>query len=150
MLQWSSERTRLELQMRGSVKRLQLDNQMLDATQPVVVAPASAAHAHSETAASLRGTDAPLVTFAVTRSFANNLTLNAPADSTTSLPAGNHATPMVQVHLNIRRHGMQHGIHCTSLNDAASLWGALTVASLSSGGATSNLSEHLFSAEAGV
>ena len=99
-VQWSAERTRLELRMRGSIKRLQLDNQMLDATQPVVLAPASAAHAHSETAASLRGTDAPLVTFAVTRSFANSVTLAGPADSTTSLPpAGNHNAPTQVGHM---------------------------------------------------
>ncbi|KAK9800258.1 hypothetical protein WJX73_008605 [Symbiochloris irregularis] len=78
-IEWSAERTRLETEMRGSIKRLQLDNQMLDATQPVVLAPASAAHAHSETAASLRGMDAPLITFAIVRSYANNATMNTTA-----------------------------------------------------------------------
>ena len=104
-MQCSAERTRLEVHMRGTVKRLQLDNQMLDATQPVVLAPASVAHAHSETAASLRGADAPLVTFAVTRSFANSATISGTTDSTTSLPAGNLGTPAAQVS------GLRDGVH---------------------------------------
>ena len=53
-MQWATEFTQLDVNIRGSVKRVQLDNQMLDATQPVVLAAATAAHAHSETAASLR------------------------------------------------------------------------------------------------
>lgn len=43
---------------------------MLDATQPVVLAPASVAHARSETAQSLVGTN-ELITFRLVRSFAN-------------------------------------------------------------------------------
>ena len=53
-VQWATEFTQLDVNIRGSVKRVQLDNQMLDATQPVVLAAATAAHAHSETAASLQ------------------------------------------------------------------------------------------------
>ena len=33
MLQCSTEHTQLDVKIRGSVKRVQLDNQMLDATQ---------------------------------------------------------------------------------------------------------------------
>ena len=76
----------LEATLRGSVKRIQLDNQMLDATQPVVLAPASVAHAHSQTAQSLIGGDADLVTFGITRSFANTMSGDRRADPA---PAGN-------------------------------------------------------------
>lgn len=43
---------------------------MIDATQPVVLAPATVAHAHSKTAQALTGADAALIEFGVARSFA--------------------------------------------------------------------------------
>lgn len=43
-----------------------------DATQPVVLAPASAAHAHAEAGVSGAGQQ-PLVRFGIVRSFANSL-----------------------------------------------------------------------------
>ena len=46
---------------------------MLDATQPVVLAPASVAHAHSKTAQALTGQDTALIEFGVARSFANSV-----------------------------------------------------------------------------
>ena len=72
-MQVSAEMKQLEARLTGSVKRLQLDNQMLDATQPVVLAPASVAHAHSRTAQALATGDMPLIEFTVARSFANTL-----------------------------------------------------------------------------
>ena len=69
----STERSHLEARFRGSIKRIQLDNQMLDATQPVVLAPASVAHAHSKTAQALTGQDSALIEFGVARSFANSV-----------------------------------------------------------------------------
>lgn len=63
----------LEASFAGSIKRIQLDNQMLDATQPVVLAPATVAHAHSKTAQALTGQDSALVEFGISRSFANTV-----------------------------------------------------------------------------
>ena len=68
------ERTKLEAKLHGSIRRLQLDNQMLDATQPVVLAPTSVAHSRSGTAQTALG-DADLITFGMSRSFANNMAL---------------------------------------------------------------------------
>jgi hypothetical protein len=51
-----------------------------DATQPVVLAPASAAHAHAEAAVAKHGPPTPLIRFGVVRSFANSLVSSA-ADS---------------------------------------------------------------------
>ena len=45
---------------------------MLDATQPVVLAPTSVAHSRSGTAQAALG-DADLITFGMSRSFANNM-----------------------------------------------------------------------------
>ena len=45
---------------------------MLDATQPVVLAPTSVAHSRSGTAQGALG-DADLITFGMSRSFANNM-----------------------------------------------------------------------------
>lgn len=70
-LQMSAEMKHLEARFSGSIKRVQLDNQMIDATQPVVLAPATVAHAHSKTAQALSGQDSALVEFGVARSFAN-------------------------------------------------------------------------------
>ena len=61
----SAHATKLEAKLKGSIQRLQLDNQMLDATHPVVLAPASIAHAHSAQAQSLTGDDGALITFEV-------------------------------------------------------------------------------------
>ena len=69
--------------MTGSIRRLQLDNQLLDATQPVVLASASVAHARSDTAQSLVGDTGPLISFGFTRSFAN--TIVASAESTSAV-----------------------------------------------------------------
>ncbi len=66
------ERTKLEAKLEGAIRRLQLDNQMLDATQPVVLAPTSVAHSRSGTAHAVLG-DADLITFGMSRSFANNM-----------------------------------------------------------------------------
>ncbi|KAK9867090.1 hypothetical protein WJX84_006946 [Apatococcus fuscideae] len=66
------ERSKLEAKLEGSIRRLQLDNQMLDATQPVVLAPTSVAHSRSGTAQAALG-DADLITFGMSRSFANNM-----------------------------------------------------------------------------
>lgn len=60
----------MEARFSGSIKRVQLDNQMIDATQPVVLAPASVAHAHSKTAQALTGVDSALIEFGIARSFA--------------------------------------------------------------------------------
>ena len=72
--QVKGERTKLEARLDGSIRRLQLDNQMLDATQPVVLAPTSVAHSRSGTAHAVLG-DADLITFGMSRSFANNMAL---------------------------------------------------------------------------
>ena len=72
-MQVSAEITHLEARFSGSVKRIQLDNQMLDATQPVVLAPASVAHAHSKTAQALTGQNTALIEFGIARSFANSV-----------------------------------------------------------------------------
>ena len=63
--------------------------------QPVVLAATTAAHAHSETAASLRGADVPLVTFDVTRSYANNFTAGPTGGQAA---AGNHGNQVRNVH----------------------------------------------------
>lgn len=73
LVQVSAEIKQLEAKLSGSVKKMQLDNQMLDATQPVVLASASVAHAHSKTAQALTDADAPLIEFVIARSFANTL-----------------------------------------------------------------------------
>ncbi|BDA48868.1 probable vacuolar protein sorting-associated protein 13A at C-terminar half [Coccomyxa sp. Obi] len=74
-LRIKAERTRAEAKLNGSIQRIQLDNQMLDATQPVVLAPASAAHAHAEAGKS--GGPTPIMRFGVVRSFANSLVSSA-------------------------------------------------------------------------
>ena len=86
-MQVSAEVKQLEARLSGSVKRLQLDNQMLDATQPVVLAPASVAHAQSRTAQALSSADMNLIEFTVARSFANTLIKSSLGDqvSTTAL-----------------------------------------------------------------
>ena len=83
-----AERTRAEAKLDGSIQRVQLDNQMLDATQPVVLAPASAAHAHAESGVSRVGQQ-PLVRFGIVRSFANSLPSGSlgEAAGTPSMPA---------------------------------------------------------------
>lgn len=73
LLQVSVEIKHLEARFSGSIKRIQLDNQMLDATQPVVLAPATVAHAHSKTAQALTGQDSALIEFGIARSFANTV-----------------------------------------------------------------------------
>ena len=73
VLQVSAEIKHLEARFAGSIKRIQLDNQMLDATQPVVLAPATVAHAHSKTAQALTGQDSALIEFGIARSFANSV-----------------------------------------------------------------------------
>lgn len=72
-MQVSAEIKHLEARFAGSIKRIQLDNQMLDATQPVVLAPATVAHAHSKTAQALTGQDSALIEFGIARSFANSV-----------------------------------------------------------------------------
>ena len=62
----------MEARLEGSIRRLQLDNQMLDATQPVVLVPTSVAHSRLGTAQAALG-DADLITFGMSRSFANNM-----------------------------------------------------------------------------
>ena len=62
--------------------------------QPVVLAATTAAHAHSETAASLRGADVPLVTFDITRSYANNFTAGPTGGQAA---AGNHGNQVRNV-----------------------------------------------------
>ena len=59
-LRGSAVSSRLQLTVEGEVRKVQLDNQMLDAIQPVVLAPAANYHA----AGALRGTEEPpLITF---------------------------------------------------------------------------------------
>ncbi|KAK9815754.1 hypothetical protein WJX72_009012 [[Myrmecia] bisecta] len=100
--------TKLEAKMAGSIRRVQLDNQMLDATQPVVLASAPVAHARSETAQALVGGDGNLVSFKVIRSFANSMAalgLEGPGAST---PAGNHrARPARMPHSHLVADGKQ-------------------------------------------
>ena len=88
MLQVSGHITRLEATLSGSIRRVQLDNQMLDATQPVVLASASVAHARSDTAQSLVGDEGPLISFGLTRSFANTIVASGESNS-----AGSNPTP---------------------------------------------------------
>lgn len=66
---------------------MQLDNQMLDATQPVVLASASVAHARSDTAQSLVGDEGPLVSFGLTRSFANTIVASGEHNSAAANPS---------------------------------------------------------------
>ena len=94
VVQASGHMTRLEATLTGSIRRVQLDNQLLDATQPVVLASASVAHARSETAQSLVGDTGPLINFGLTRSFAN--TIVASGDSTSAASkagSGNRQQP---------------------------------------------------------
>ena len=79
--------TRLEATLTGSIRRVQLDNQLLDATQPVVLASASVAHARSDTAQSLVGDTGPLISFGMTRSFANTIVASSESTSAVSNPA---------------------------------------------------------------
>ena len=53
-------------QVSGSLDRLQLDNQMMDAVQPVVLAPAATLHTGGSTR------ELPLITYSFTRSFAGS------------------------------------------------------------------------------
>lgn len=57
-----------------------------DATQPVVLAPASAAHAHSEVGKAKLGTPSALVRFGIVRSYANSL-VSADSDGGPSSPS---------------------------------------------------------------
>ena len=93
-LQVSGHSTKLEARLSGSIQRLQLDNQMLDASQPVVLAPASAAHAHSKTAQSLVGGDTALVTFGCTRSYANALAAAAEPSNRDGMEVSGNAMPV--------------------------------------------------------
>ncbi|KAL0018632.1 hypothetical protein WJX77_009530 [Trebouxia sp. C0004] len=94
-LQASGHITRLEATLTGSIRRLQLDNQLLDATQPVVLASASVAHARSDTAQSLVGDTGPLISFGFTRSFANTIVASGESNSVASNPAqGNRSSQM--------------------------------------------------------
>jgi hypothetical protein len=63
-------RTALELQVEGSVRKVQLDNQMLDAVQPVVLAPAVEYRPQGAITAATK--EPPLVSFSFTRSFAGS------------------------------------------------------------------------------
>ena len=92
-VQVSGHVTRLEATLTGSIRRLQLDNQLLDATQPVVLASASVAHARSATAQSLVGDTGPLISFGFTRSFANTIVASGESNSAASNPAqGNRSS----------------------------------------------------------
>ena len=86
-MQASGHITRLEATLTGSIRRLQLDNQLLEATQPVVLASASVAHARSDTAQSLVGDTGPLISFGMTRSFANTIVASGESSSAGSNPA---------------------------------------------------------------
>ncbi len=60
-----------------------------DATQPVVLAPASAAHAHSEVGKAKMGTPSALVRFGIVRSYANSLvTADSDGPQSPSSPGG--------------------------------------------------------------
>jgi hypothetical protein len=61
--------SRLELQVEGTVHKVQLDNQMLDAVQPVVLAPAVEYRPQGAVSSSK---EPPLITFAFTRSYAGS------------------------------------------------------------------------------
>ena len=87
VVQVSGHITRLEATLSGSIRRVQLDNQMLDATQPVVLASASVAHARSDTAQSLGGDEGPLVSFGMTRSFANTIVASGESNSAGANPS---------------------------------------------------------------
>lgn len=86
-MQVSGHITRLEATLTGSIRHLQLDNQLLDATQPVVLASASVAHARSDTAQSLVGDTGPLISFGFTRSFANTIVASGESNSAGQNPA---------------------------------------------------------------
>jgi hypothetical protein len=65
-----------------------------DATQPVVLAPASAAHAHAEAGVMKHSAQStPVVRFGVVRSFANSLVTSA-AEGAPSAPASPAAAPI--------------------------------------------------------
>jgi len=73
----SAVRTRHELTVSGTVSRVQLDNQLLNAVEPVVLAPdASARLAGSEN-------EGPLVTFGFVRSFAGSQVASLPGGTAT-------------------------------------------------------------------
>ena len=93
MMQASGHMTRLEATLTGSIRRVQLDNQLLDATQPVVLASASVAHARSDTAQSLVGDTGPLISFGMTRSFANTIVASGESTSSASNPAPGSKQP---------------------------------------------------------
>jgi hypothetical protein len=65
---------------------------MQDATQPVVLAPASAAHAHAEVGKAKAKQATPLVRFGIVRSYANSL-VAAKSDSSPSSPAAAVTAP---------------------------------------------------------
>ena len=67
-------RTRLELQVEGSVAKVQLDNQMLNAVEPVVLAPDVGVR---PTGATVEG---PLLQFGFTRSYAGSAATAGPSD----------------------------------------------------------------------
>ena len=62
--------TSLELQVEGALRKVQLDNQMLDAVQPVVLAPAVEYRPQGAVASSAK--EPPLVSFSFTRSYAGS------------------------------------------------------------------------------
>lgn len=93
VMQASGHMTRLEATLTGSIRRVQLDNQLLDATQPVVLASASVAHARSDTAQSLVGDTGPLISFGMTRSFANTIVASGESSSSVSNPAPGNKQP---------------------------------------------------------
>ena len=94
VMQASGHMTRLEATLTGSIRRVQLDNQLLDATQPVVLASASVAHARSDTAQSLVGDTGPLISFGMTRSFANTIVASGESSSAVSNPAPGNKQPV--------------------------------------------------------
>jgi hypothetical protein len=62
--------TSLELQVEGALRKVQLDNQMLDAVQPVVLAPAVEYRPQGAVASSAK--EPPLISFSFIRSYAGS------------------------------------------------------------------------------
>ena len=89
-LQASAHMNRREATLKGSIRRVQLDNQKLDASQPVVLASASVAHARSSTAKVLVGDTGPLISFEVIRSFANTMVATGQSSSAVADPSSSN------------------------------------------------------------
>ncbi len=115
----SAVRTRLELQVEGSVAKVQLDNQMLNAVEPVVLAPDVGVKPAGKIM------DGPLLTFEFVRSYAGSAATGAASDIVQAAAAA-----LAEAHSNNNGNGgLDDGsVSATSasasINDLSSLEGA--------------------------